>query len=57
MLLNIIIFAAAGIIAYVTSNILFLVFGILWILFQFLDKKTDNNIKPINNTITKTKEL
>ena len=52
-----IIFMIAVVVSYMTSNLLFVVFGILWLLFQYLDKKINSSSNLTENFITGIKKL
>ena len=47
----------AFVVAFLTGNPLFALFGMLWWLFNLLDKKTTNQINLTNNYVTGVKEL
>jgi len=52
-----IIFIIALITAFITSNPMFALFGFLWLMFNLMDKKTEQVLNPTNNFVTGKKEL
>lgn len=55
--MNILIVLAGFVVTLLTGNFLFAVFSVLWIVFNLIDKKPNNETKLTNGFVTGVKTL